>query len=110
MGIFLSMLALWHSLLITDELLRNQRLVLISMFSVYLLNITFPDDLRLGRCAESASADTPAAVHQVFPLISFPRSILCQIYSSGVEQCLYTYQWQREKRWYMLYTTLKKAD
>lgn len=61
----------------------------------HLLSITFPDGLRLGRCAGPASAGTPPAVHLLCPSISFPRSTLCRIYSSGVERCLYTCQLQR---------------
>lgn len=105
---FFLILLSWHSLLGAKELLRNQGLVRISIFSVYLLNFTFPDDSRLGRCAKSVSADTPPAVHLLFLLISFPRSILCQTYSSGVGRYLYIYRLQRENKSWTCYTTLKK--
>lgn len=80
---------------------------IIDLFCV-LLRLTFPGGWRLGRCAECGSADTPPALDLPFPLISFPRSILCQTYSSGVGQYLYTYQAQRENQSCTCYTTLKK--
>lgn len=76
-------------------------------FSAYLLKFTFPDDWRLGRCAESGSAGTPSAAYLLFLLISFPRSILCQIYSSGVGQYLYIYQLKRENKRYTLHCSQK---
>lgn len=82
--------------------------VLTPTCSADLLKFTFPDDSRLGRCAKSGSADTPPAARLPFLLISFPRSTLCQTYSSGVAQYLYICQAQRENESCTCHAALKK--
>lgn len=82
--------------------------VLTPTCSADLLKFTFPDDSRLGRCAKSGSADTPPAARLPFLLTSFPRSTLCQTYSSGVAQYLYICQAQRENESCTRHAALKK--
>lgn len=59
---------------------------------LHLVNFTFPADLHLGRCVKSAFEASPSGELLQCLLISFPRSTLCQIYSSDAELYQYTYQ------------------